>query len=977
MYRLSNVSLGTTIVLALFLVSTVSAEIPIPLGYWPFDGDTLDYSGNERHGTITGNPQFVNGAVNQSLDFNGSSDQVNIVGYQGVAGGEPWSVAAWFRTSSEGERRIMVNWGTGTGTKVEMRIHHTAPDFRVSSGSGNVTTAQAVNDGEWHHVVVTVAAGTDTVSYPGITIYIDGEEDTEPTTDGDSWNIAPNVDLAIGWRSTNNDRYWQGNIDEVILYGSQLTAEEVVAVMEGFVMPRGEASQPIPKDAAVDVQRDGLTLNWGPGDSAAEHEAYFGTNFEDVINAAVGDAVHLGRQTETSYSLGRLELGQTYYWRIDEVNDQNPDSPWPGKVWSFTVEPAAIELSGDAIEATASSQNSLEEDPNNTINGSGLRGDGSHAPDAVSMWLSTASDPGTAWIQYDLDQAYKLSSMNVWNHNTLIENLVGFGIKEALIEVSLDGVDYTPQKTVELARAVQTNIDLEGTAAQSIRITAQSNWGGLFPQYGLSEVQIMTIPMRARTPQPADGAVDVTADLTLSWRAGRQAEQHVVAIGTDPNDLIPGDPLAESSLDTTDLNLSLDETYYWQVTEVNDTEAPSSWPGPLWSFSTEAVAGIDDMESYRDEAFLEIWATWVDGYNDDNNGALVGNGSTGAPEVEIVRTGGQSLPFHYDNTAGAASSEIKRSFEISRRFDGNGAQGLVLYFWGGPANTGGSLYAKVNDHKIPFDGDPSHLQRPGWTKWYIPLSDIPASDLGDVISLSIGIEGNSKGVLYVDDIVLTPAARNLVTPVEPSTENLVAHYAFEGDAADSTGQHPGTQMGEPSFEAGQVGQAIRMDGFIDYVDLVGSKGVLGPGPVTVSAWINTTAEATGTLLGWGPIVDGERFGFRINNNRIRCEIGGGNIQGFMTVNDGVWHHVAVTIQANATISYPEVKLYVDGIDDTQPTTEITASNRTAGLDARIGSRPASDDRYYEGLIDELRIYDRMLSSGEIAGMAGVTEPYDN
>ena len=177
-----------------------------------------------------------------------------------------------------------------------------------------------------------------------------------------------------------------------------------------------------------------------------------------------------------------------------------------------------------------------------------------------------------------------------------------------------------------------------------------------------------------------------------------------------------------------------------------------------------------------------------------------------------------------------------------------------------------------------------------------------------------------------------------------------------------------------------MGQAVSLAGqFGDYVEATGYKGVLGSSAITVTAWIKTSATETGTIVAWGPgVPDGGRFGFRVNDNHIRCEFSGGNVQGTTVVNDGGWHHVAVTVKENATVSYPDVILWVDGIDDTQPSSDATVVNILVDpeRDARIGSRPSSDDRWFGGLIDELTLYDRALTAEEIAGAAGRMAPYD-
>jgi hypothetical protein len=229
---------------------------------------------------------------------------------------------------------------------------------------------------------------------------------------------------------------------------------------------------------------------------------------------------------------------------------------------------------------------------------------------------------------------------------------------------------------------------------------------------------------------------------------------------------------------------------------------------------------------------------------------------------------------------------------------------------------------------------------------------------------------------FIDDIILSPHERQLVTPTEPDPANLVAHFAFDGNTGDSTGAHPGTVVGTPIFVDGKVGQAISLNGTGDYVELTGYKGILGPSAVTVAAWVKTTNTETGAIIGWGPNVDGQRFGFRIDAGRLRHEQSGGNIQADSPVNDGVWHHVAVTVEPNSTISYPEVILWLDGQDDTRPTEDPDPHSYVADLDVRIGSRPASDDRFFMGEIDELYFYDRVLSQAEIASLAGRTQPFD-
>ncbi|MCH7919710.1 MAG: hypothetical protein IIC50_17210, partial [Planctomycetes bacterium] len=144
--------------------------------------------------------------------------------------------------------------------------------------------------------------------------------------------------------------------------------------------------------------------------------------------------------------------------------------------------------------------------------------------------------------------------------------------------------------------------------------------------------------------------------------------------GTDADNLSLAGSVSESSFDTSALDLGLGQTYSWRVDEVNEAMDPSTWMGDLWSFTTVDAISVDDMEGYADAEFLEIWATWIDGFDDPANGSLVGaNPGIGdfSPESTIVRGGSQSLPLHFDNSA-ASVSEATRTFDPTQDWTRSG-----------------------------------------------------------------------------------------------------------------------------------------------------------------------------------------------------------------------------------------------------------------------------------------------------------------
>jgi hypothetical protein len=84
-----------------------------------------------------------------------------------------------------------------------------------------------------------------------------------------------------------------------------------------------------PVNGAVDVTQTPI-LTWTPG-LGASYEVYFGT---DAASLKLKGSGNLGSE---SYEPEELEWNTTYFWRVDEANNANADSPWTGPLWSFTT----------------------------------------------------------------------------------------------------------------------------------------------------------------------------------------------------------------------------------------------------------------------------------------------------------------------------------------------------------------------------------------------------------------------------------------------------------------------------------------------------------------------------------------------------------------------------------------------------------------------------------------------------------------
>jgi len=256
----------------------------------------------------------------------------------------------------------------------------------------------------------------------------------------------------------------------------------------------GTATTPVPADTTTDIMRD-VILGWEAGSYAASHDVYFGTSFDDVNMASrsndLGVLVSQGQTAATYDPDGLLEFGQTYYWRVDEVNAAPDNTIFSGDVWSFTVEPFAYAVENIIATCNVASAEGLGLE--NTINGSGLNELDQHSVESGDMWLVIPAAGETVSLQYEFDSVRKLYQMLVWNYNVQFEPMLGFGLKEVTVEYSTDGADWTVLGDVEFVQATaksdyaaNTILEFNGAAVKYVKLTVNSGWGPL-GQFGLSE----------------------------------------------------------------------------------------------------------------------------------------------------------------------------------------------------------------------------------------------------------------------------------------------------------------------------------------------------------------------------------------------------------------------------------------------------------------------------------------------------------
>ncbi|MHC4337505.1 MAG: LamG-like jellyroll fold domain-containing protein [Planctomycetota bacterium] len=129
---------------------------------------------------------------------------------------------------------------------------------------------------------------------------------------------------------TNHQNDFVGHMDDFRIYDRVLSEDEICPMPPD---PCPWHPQPYNGQRNAPYNND---LIWKPGDFAASHDVYFGTNSDEVwdANRTNHPNVDYDNVTQTTYDPGLLEFGKTYYWRVDEVNEPNI---WKCRLWRFTV----------------------------------------------------------------------------------------------------------------------------------------------------------------------------------------------------------------------------------------------------------------------------------------------------------------------------------------------------------------------------------------------------------------------------------------------------------------------------------------------------------------------------------------------------------------------------------------------------------------------------------------------------------------
>ncbi len=719
MYRRSLYPAFLALVLGLIFASTAPAEL---IAWWMFDEGSgnmaFDSSGNDHHAEVQGTPQWGDGppgfagALDFSQTVGARCSDFDPTGGTGVFTLTLWCL--WDGTSGTQHFFTKSNaWGADTMMfQVEVKAGDSNPDRTDRMALAYQGSTQAilhvVPKNEWAHMALTFD-GTHARGY------LNGVDEAGPQPTGIGAYVEAPVLIGVTWNGT---RVFQGLLDDMRLFDWVLTETEIKAIMSGDTGQSQTAYGPDPADGAL-LTETWVNLSWKPGPSAVSHDVYLGEDFDNVSEATHDSEVFRGNQTSTMCVAGfpgfaypdGLVPGTTYYWRIDEVNQADPNSPWKGPVWSFAIAP----------------RTAYQPDP----------------PDGAQF-----VGPDNVTLSWTAGFGAKLHTVFFGDDFETVNN--------ATAGIPAGSTTYTPGALVREKVYYWRVDEFDGAATHK------------------GNVWSFTTPGAVGNPQPAYKAVDVQLNVILSWIPADSAASHQLYFGTDKAAVLSADVGSPEDKGSKALGaesydpglLEAETTYYWRVDEV-DAQGNTT-KGPLWIFTTGAFLLVDDFESYTDDdaAGEAIWQTWIDGFGTPDNGAQVGYLMPPYAEQKIIHGGNQSMPLVYVNEAGVTNSEGVLPLTSLRDWTQANVAELSLWFRGASGNAAEPLYVAISNAAgapaiVAYD-DAAAVTISRWTEWRIALQAFADQkvNLANVEKIAIGLGSKAgaatggSGKVYIDDIRL-------------------------------------------------------------------------------------------------------------------------------------------------------------------------------------------------------------------------------
>ena len=531
-----------------------------------------------------------------------------------------------------------------------------------------------------------------------------------------------------------------------------------------------QAREPYPSVGAVDVELD-LNLGFRAGREGLQHDVYF----SDDVQAVADGTAPVERVTETGYGPVSLDLDTTYFWRVDEVNDAEPVTSWPGNIWHFTTQEYFVL---DDFESYNAEENQIWY--------AWKDGLGYGTPDTPPYYAGNGTGAAVgdetteSYTEETIIHGGKQSLPLAYNNNK-----PGYLNYSEATKTLSDHRDWTVKGIKELSlwfRGLPGSVGsfTEGpTGTYTMTASGRDIW---------DQADEFHYAFRQLTGVGSISVKVESVENTNVW-----AKAGVMIRET----LDPGSKFAAVYITPTNADGTATNGCRFQIrTDTDGSASSDSSPTMIATVEQLAITAPYWVKIERD------FAGNFRGYYS----------SDGTNWTSMVLRPNISMGSNV--YIGLALTSHDAALTCEGKFSGVRTTGTVTGQWqsqdiGISSNSAEPMYVAVGNSTgtpaVVYNDDPAATQIDTWTQWNIPtqlLAD-QGVNLTDVDNISVGIgnrdnpQAGGSGTVYIDDIRLRPEPPVLV----PKEANAV----FEAEDADIIGESWRTYHGPTSSGATHIG----------------------------------------------------------------------------------------------------------------------------------------------------------------------------
>ena len=915
-------AIASSVLIVMILVLAYGAESNDAslVGYWKFNSDSAtDYSGQNNHGTVYGAVNTSDGKFEDALSFDGVNDYVDL-GTSNTLKPTAFTITAWFKKNNLARSEAFIA-NAYWGLYYDYNCRFTGSVWcQVQSASATGNSNQiTIPDNNWHFFAIIYDSSTNQFD-----IWLDNITNASTTT----------IDIAYSSRSTligylsgaPSSLYFNGTIDEVRIYNRALSAEEILSQYN-------TQKHLFVKDGTLDSGDTSLVGYWKLDSvNSTNYTLDISGNNNDgrLINMSITGNASSGPTTDCKFRNCLRFDGVDDYVDVPTSSTLTITSTITLEAW---VKPGVVNPYGNIISKESATAGKSQYD---------LR-HGQVTTDSKFTFFYM----GTNDVYQGYSTNAQFSDTAKWYHVVAVWT---FGDSTSA-KIYVDGV-------------LEAGSWWIGTG----NVAAYSDNGGLDIGRFITAIQYY------------NGLIDEVRiyNRTLS------AEEILSQYNTQKHLFVK-----DGTLDLDDSSL----VGYWKLDSVNSTNytldiSGNNNDGRLINMSITGNAssgpttdckfrnclrfdGVDDYVDVPTSSTLTITSTitleaWVKPGVVNPYGNIISKESATAGKSQYDLRHGQvttdsKFTFFYMGT-----NDVYQGYSTNAQFSDTAKWYHVVAVW---------TFGDSTSAKIYVDGV---LEAGSWwigTGNVAAYSDNGGLDIGRFITAIQYYNG------LIDEVRIynrTLSAEEILSQyntqkhlfvkdgtLDLDDSSLVGYWKFNSDSAtDYSGQNnQGTVYGAVNTSDGKFGDALSFDGVNDYVDLTGGSFPTGSSERTIEGWFTADNTKIQSFFDYGTDATGQRWSITANSSDIAVAVNGHN-RGKTDLSLTGWHHIATVFPSGATTSN-QILIYLDGVSQTL--SDLVGSSKTVNTGstyAYIG-KSGSGGGNQNGLIDEVRIYNRSLSAEEI------------